>query len=277
MLILVQVNHDGAREAMLRSVASLGHDVRPVKLPNLPGNGEIGVALVYDLDPWTSVAVEHLRSVRERHPTMPILIYPPQFLHTQIASLLLMCAEISGLTIVFQDPRNSTRSLAEAVTVALDSTASLTLERLVRLLLNEQQHGNARGYVLQILETLRRRGLGWRSPGVTMIAAEMKTHPRKLERELSNNGLPSPRLVLQHVLLLWVLAVGAFARLPFANAVAASGLNRKRMYRLRTSLLVGLDAGAPPDQLFDIAFLKFAEVCRIPRERAEETLRARAG
>lgn len=277
MIILLQVGDDRASEALLRGIASLGHDVRPVKLPSLPSTGEDPGLIVCDLYPWTTVALKVLRQVRAARPTLPILLYPPQFFHKEVAALLLQCADVGGLSVFPQDPRASTKDLAAAVNRALASTPSLVLERLIALLFAGEEFAHGRAFVLRILTTLRERTASWRSPGVATIAAEMNAHPRQLERDHRKVGLASPRTVLQYVLLLWVLGIGAFTRLRFDKAAVASGLNGKRMQRLRATLLATFDVNAPPDQLFDIAFLKFAEACRVPRQRAEEALRARAG
>jgi hypothetical protein len=252
------------------AVEALGGTARhlgPVQLAQLADGTVEFVGLIYDLAPWNSSVVPLLGALRKSHPGLPILLFPPS--RPEVSKVLLHCADLSGVRVERQG--HDSRSLAglqDNVQLLLASVYAGRLMHLVKLLLPDMPAG-ALLYLERILDRIAASPVS-QPLSVGSIVAEMRMPLRTLQHALESAGLPSPKVLLDWLTLLYsVFAADASDR--SATAVAKNfGLDAHRFARVRRRLLHGeVPAYANgPAQEFDMTFLAFAEACRVSKREA---------
>ncbi len=266
---------DPAAAARVQAAVDASHTtachVSPVQLTRLVGRPAPYAALIYDLAPWDDSISTLLHMIRRGHPALPILLYPPQ--RGDVSAILLRCGTIAGLRVRLQrhDSQES-RSLREHVRWLL---AAIHAERVIHLvgLLRPELPSPAQEYVRHILARLT-GARGGRPLTVGSLVADLEVPQRTLQRAVNDGGLPSPKALLDWITLMFAtLSADATSR-STASVARDFGVDAHRIYRIRRRLLgsAAHQIAAGPAQEFDLAFLAFADACRVSRGAASALL-----
>ncbi len=268
--IAVSVDDPNAMVRAHSAVETLGGRARhlsPVQLAQLLDGPAEFVGLIYDLAPWNSSVVPLLGALRKSHPGLPILLFPPS--RPEVSKVLLHCADLNGVRVERQ--AHDSRALAalqDNVHWLLATVYAGRLMHLVNLLLPDMPSG-AVLYTQRILDRITASRVS-QPLSVGPIVAEMRVSLRTLQHALESAGLPSPKTLLDWVTLLFA-ALSADASDRTATAVARNfGFDAHRFSRLRRRLLQDdIPASSNgPAQEFDMAFLAFADACRVSKRKA---------
>jgi len=272
--VLICVSDPTAAARVQSAVESLdgaAHVISPLRLPQLFEGPPPCDALIYDLAPWDDNIPALVARIREVHPPLPILLYPPP--HPRVSTLLLRCGEVAGVRVRMQSHESHEVEALHGLVRWLH--ASIYAERVLHLvqLLLPGLPPRARQYIRIILGRLTGTR-GGRTLSVGSVVAETGTPIRTLQRALEDGGLPPPKALLDWITLmfaaLWADATGR----PTARVGRDFGVDPHRIYRLRRRLLPAAvrERITGPAQEFDLTFLAFAERCRIPSRTAFELL-----
>ncbi len=272
--IAISVDDPHAMVRAHSAVEALGgipRHLSPVQLAQLLDGPVEFAGLIYDLAPWNSSVVPLLGALRQTHTSLPILLYAPR--RQEVSRVLLDCADLSAVRVEQQahDSRGL-EALRNNVRWLVSAVYAERVSQLVQLLLPE---------IPTVAMRYMRRTLGRftetpEAVGLTAgsIVAEMKVPLRTLQHILESAGMPSPKALLDWITLLFA-TLSADASRRTAEAVGRDlGMDAHRIYRIRRRLL-NADTHERCNgtaQEFDVAFLAFAEACRVSRGKANTVL-----
>lgn len=255
------------------AVEALGGKPRhlsPVQLSQL-ADGQKFAGLIYDLAPWNASVVPLLGTLRQTHPTLPILLYAPSRPEVSRVLLQLRESDLTGLRVEHQG--HAGRSLAALrvhVQWLLAAVHAARVTHLVQLLLPDMP-GRARGYVQNILDHIADSSES-QPLSVGAVVAGSTTPLRTLQHSLGSAGLPAPKMLLDWVTLLFATLSADASRRTTMAVAHDFGLDTQRIGRLRRRLLRESMGDVGPAQEFDMTFLAFAEACSIPARTASTVL-----
>jgi hypothetical protein len=268
--IAISVGHPTAMVLAHAAVERLGgapRHVSPVQLTQMLDRPDEFLALIYDLAPWNVSVPPLLTALRLRHPDLPILLYAPN--RPEVSEILEQCGDLPVLHLLQQthDSRDP-KALESQVSWLFTAVYGARLYHLIELLLPNPPSSVKR----YIRHTLKRfsEGAGGAALTVASLAAEVNVPARTLQHTMEASGLPSPKVFLDWLTLLFAALSANVTGHTIAGIGRDIGVDSHRMYRIRGRLLpqvVGSSASSAA-QLFDITFLAFAEACRISRGTA---------
>ena len=272
--IAISVDDPNAMVRAHSAVEALGgipRHLSPVQLAQLLDGPVEFVGLIYDLAPWNSSVVPLLGALHQTHPSLPILLYAPR--RQEVSSVLLYCADLSDVRVEQQahDSR-SLELLRNNVHWLVSAVYAERVSQLVQLLLPEIPTV-ALQYIRQTLDRFTEIP---EAVGLTVgsIVAEMKVPLRTLQHVLESAGLPSPKVLLDWITLLFATLSADASRRTVEATGHDFGVDAHRIYRIRRRLLNAdtHECCNGTAQEFDVTFLAFAEACRVSRGMASTVL-----
>lgn len=222
-------------------------------------------ALVYDLEPWDSTAVDIMVALREARPSLPILLcLPPAPIHPQ---LLISLGSIPGL-VACNQYCDSTKfaGLREQVTSLLTRVPCCQLRALVlRVCGNLPQPVVA--FVDVALTSIRERmGRSGQDLRVLTLANQSRSELRHLEQICRDLHLPTPKRLMDWTRYLFVNLEALEAESSVCRVAASLGIDSNALYRMRRRLHCRTCATGPraPENEFEISLGEFANPCHAP-------------
>jgi hypothetical protein len=225
---------------------------------------------VYDLAPWDRSAVELVRLIRRENPILPIFLYPPPV--PGATELVLECGSIIGVSAQSQSHvANAVSALRRGVYDLLDSVAELVFVGLIQEVVHRAPHEvlEFTRVTLRVLQTEQRVA----SLSVTRIALRLRVPTRTLRRSWQRTSLPSPKEMLDWLVLLFVNFEAERRGVPVSKIATRLGLDRQHLYRIRRRLLFDVVRSRPTTHTrsFEYVLLAFMERCGLERREANET------
>lgn len=268
--IAISVGHPTAMVLAHAAVERLGgapRHVSPVQLTQMLDRPDEFLALIYDLAPWNISVPSLLTALRLKHPDLPILLYAPS--RPEVSEILDQCGDLPMLRVAQQTHDSRDRSALESHVSWLFTAiyGARLLHIIERLLPNPPS--SVKRYMQHALKRFSEAG-GGAALTVASLAAEVDVPARTLQHAMEASGLPSPKVFLDWLTLLFASLSANVTGRTIAAIGRDIGVDSHRMYRIRGRLLpqvVGSSASGAA-QLFDVTFLAFAEACSISRGTA---------
>jgi len=229
-------------------------------------------ALVFDLAPWDDSAIATLSWVRSIKPIMPVLLYTPTT--SGVARLLLQCGRIDGVRALSQSQSvQEPAALRTEIRALRDGIGGLAFLEIVKLAFPKTP-GPVLGFVRVAVRTIRERH-DVAALTVESVSSKSGMSARTLHRSWRYTPLPSPKEMLDWLVLLFVSHNAECSGLPLSTAAGHIRMDRQRLYRIRRRLLgeVPKTETSNAAQEFDFALLGFLERCGVPRSEAVEVRR----
>jgi hypothetical protein len=216
-------------------------------------------ALIHDMEPYDETALITICRVRERYPTLPVLLYLPD--RPDISSLVHAASELRCVSAVAQSDRFGVLRLTEFLGNQLWSLPSEHLAQLVRLLF-VRLPSRVEAFIDLAIKRLGRNAA---RDVVTVkgLSRELGLSLRALERECSGSSLPRPKELLDWLTLLFIMYAAGRNQVSSAISARVAGVDAQRLYRLRHRLLRGCISSSRHwvDQEFSVCLLAFIERC----------------
>jgi len=223
----VAVSCQWAGRAVSRALREAG--ALPITTNGLPAGApptQCGVALVYDLSPWDSTAVELLQNYSARNQG-PVLLYlpPTGSAFAALSSIRPDCR------FEVQIQSRSEECLEHLARAAHQLVGGVPRVRIMNLMSQSFPRMSSAAYLFghRALAVL---GSGQR-PTVGAIARALGFSPRTLQRHFATEGLPGPKALLDWLTLAHIKASSETLEVSPARAAARARLTGNDLYRLR--------------------------------------------
>ncbi|MBI4502418.1 MAG: hypothetical protein HY700_14810 [Gemmatimonadetes bacterium] len=260
--VLVSVQDIAARRNVLETLRA--RQATAIDLLSPPGgdpNNVRALAIVYDFAPWNAEGARTLRRFRLKHPFARILLLVPPT--SGIGWINQECNRVPGCDLELQGegPKG-----AQSLRSAIDHLLETAPAGQVKLILNLVARSFTERFALfvdQVLAAVLDAGRA-RTAGhlVSRVARSLGTSTRRLEQICRASRLPSPKELVDSVVLLWLTCVAQLCATTTAGAARQAGISEHRLHRIRERLLpTGTVARRTPREEFYLAFAILAERC----------------
>ncbi len=253
------ISEGNPRELVTRAVGDIGGEAVNIGWESMHHRKACGWdAVVYDLAPWDKRSQSTIRTIIEACPTAPILLYAP--VRPGIGSLLCdRWPDRVGIKLQFEDPEEATR-LYDQMRVLLGRIPLQHIGSIFGALFPELPNRVSTYIRLAIREL---GDAGQVSPNVSSLAYSMEVSLRTLERSWAGLRIPSPKELLDWIMLLYITLAGESTCIPVGAAGRVIGLDAAAICRLRKRLVSPMIANALQNGIestsdFDVTLLSFA-------------------
>jgi hypothetical protein len=220
--------------------------------------------LVYDLAPWDERAMAVLEAVAALDPPPPLLMYPPTRLPSVGPLLVRAGAMIDAATAQFQGREaHGLEPLRRQLRALFQQVPRLQLRAVVRRCLDTPPPVIA-DYTEAVIGLLFQQDTAV-DISVRGAARRLRTTTRHIERSCKAATLPTPKEILDWILLIHVAYLARRRHVAIWRVARRVGINTNRLYRIRRRLLRngGTRSVDSPKAGFQDIVQAFTERCRV--------------